>query len=186
MLRTILMLACLSFGVSVGFSSAAPSWPGYVDSGFQNEQAREIRFAEDCRAIILAPPAEEFESKKPTLLIVYATPNGNTAEQTLGCALAEGRDWHFDIQHAAAQWRTFRELESQRNVVFACVQANNLSWPTWKEQHTHGPQYIRQIVESLAASLPSENVNVVLTGHSGGGEFSLWLHRRGGRNSRPG
>jgi hypothetical protein len=28
---------------------------------------------------------------------MFATPNGNTIEQTLGCAMAEGRDWHFDI-----------------------------------------------------------------------------------------
>ena len=38
-------------------------------------------------------------------LVLYATPNGNTIEQTLGCATAPGRDWHFDTQHVAAQVR---------------------------------------------------------------------------------
>ena len=85
--------------------------------------------------------------------------------------LAEGLDWHFDIQHAAAQWRTFRKLEAGRNVVLACVQANNLSWPTWKGQRPHGPGYIRQIVAGLATSLPADDVRIVLTGHSGGGSF---------------
>ena len=122
-------------------------------------------------AIVIAPPAAEFKPDKPTLLVIYATPNGNTAEQTLGCQLAEGLDWHFDIQHAAAQWRTFRKLEAGRNVVLACVQANNLSWPTWKGQRPHGPGYIRQIVEGLATSLPADDVRIVLTGHSGGGSF---------------
>jgi hypothetical protein len=84
--------------------------------------------------------------------VIYAIPNGNTAEQTLGCQLAEGMDWHFDIQHAASQWRVLRTLEKNRNIVLACVQADCLSWPTWKGQRSHGPQLIRQIIESLAAS----------------------------------
>jgi hypothetical protein len=171
MLRTILLIPCLLFNGSAGFCAAAPIWPGYVDSGFRHEQSREIHFAEDCRAIVLAPPVEEFDSMKSTLLVIYATPNGNTAEQTLGCKLSEGRDWHFDIQHVAAQWRAFRELESQRNVILACVQANNQSWPAWKSQRLAGPRYIRQIVESLAANMPSQDVHIMLTGHSGGGSF---------------
>lgn len=171
MIRTAFLLAGLLFRVYVTGAATVPLWPGYVDSGFNREQVREIRFAEDCRAIVLAPAVEEFRPEKPTLLIVYATPNGNTAEQTLGCQLVEGLDWHFDIQHVAAQWRAFRKLEAERNVVLACVQANNLSWPTWKSERPPGPRYIRQIVESLAASIPAKAVRVVLTGHSGGGSF---------------
>lgn len=147
------------------------AWPGFKISEFKNEQVREIRFAGDARAILIAPRASEFDAAKSTQLVIYATPNGNTAEQTLGCQLAEGMDWHFDIQHVAAQWRVFRSLETNRNVVLACVQAENLSWPAWKSQRPHGPQYIRQLVEALAASIPSEKVRVVLTGHSGGGSF---------------
>jgi hypothetical protein len=161
----------LSVNCTVSSVLAAQTWPGFVTSGYNNEQIREIRFAKEARAIVVAPPPEEFKREWPTLLVIYATPNGNTAEQTLGCQLAEGMDWHFDIQHAAAQWRVYRDLEKERNVVLACAQAINLSWPTWKEQRPHGWQYIRTIVVSLAASLPGENVRVVLTGHSGGGSF---------------
>jgi hypothetical protein len=171
MFRIILLWVSAFIPCCQDAAAAVPPWPGYVDSGFQHEQGREIRFAEDCRAIVLASSAEKFDPEKPTLLVVYATPNGNTAEQTLGCQMAGDRDWHFDIQHAAAQWRMFRDKDNTRNVVLACVQANNLSWPAWKGQHPHGPQYIRQIVESLAASLPSKKVSIVLTGHSGGGSF---------------
>ncbi len=152
-------------------AALATTWPGFVSSNYNNEQVREIRFSEQARAIVVAPGTGDFDPSKPTLLVIYATPNGNTAEQTLGCQLAEEMDWHFDIQHAAAQWRKFRGLETDRNVVLACVQANNLSWPTWKGQRTQGPQLIRQIVDSLATNLPSEDVRVVLTGHSGGGSF---------------
>ncbi len=60
---------------------------------------------------------------KPTRLILYATPNGNTIEQTLGCALSPGIDWHFDIQHASAQVRILRPLRPEENLVLACVEA---------------------------------------------------------------
>ncbi len=162
------LLSCHSIQVQ---ALAAELWPGFVASGYNNEQVREIRFAEEARAILVAPAVDEFDPQKPTLLVIYATPNGNTAEQTLGCQLTEGRDWHFDIQHAAAQCRVFRALETNRNVVLACVQANQRSWPSWKGQRSNGPQLVRQIVESLAASLPADDPRVVLTGHSGGGSF---------------
>ncbi len=146
-------------------------WPGYTPNTSGNEQYREIRWAEDARAIVMAPSPDRIDQARPTLLVIYATPNGNTAEQTLGCRLKEGMDWHFDIQHAAAQWRQFSSLEQGRSVVLACVQANTLSWPSWKSSRADGPKLIRQLVESLAESLPVEDVRIVLTGHSGGGSF---------------
>jgi len=42
------------------------------------------------------------------MLILYALPNGNTIEQTKGRRVAEGLDWHFGIQHIAAQTRYLR------------------------------------------------------------------------------
>ncbi len=150
---------------------SAELWPGFTESGYNDEQVREVRFAEDARAIVVAPGVEEFDPERATQLVIYATPNGNTAEQTLGCELAEGLDWHFDIQHAAAQWRVFCDLEKDRNTALACVQADALSWPSWKGVRPSGPQQIRQIVDSLAAMIPGKEVRIVLTGHSGGGSF---------------
>jgi hypothetical protein len=170
MIRTLVFLLSAICIFSSGLAKEE-LWPGFVDSGYNGEQVREIRFAEDARAIVVAPAVNKFDPERPTLLVIYATPNGNTAEQTLGCQLTEGMDWHFDIQHAAAQWRVFRELEKDRNSVLACVQADALSWPGWKEVRPTGPQQIRQIVESLAAMTPGKDVRIVLTGHSGGGSF---------------
>src|SRR5438270_474083 len=42
--------------------------------------------------------AEGFDAARPTTLVVYAIPNGNSAEQTLG-GKGDGLNWHFDIQH---------------------------------------------------------------------------------------
>jgi hypothetical protein len=150
---------------------SAETWQGYIESPFNREQVREIQFAENVRAVVVAPIAEDFDPKRPTVLVVFATPNGNTAEQTLGCQLAEGLDWHFDIQHVAAQWRHFEKSETTRNTILVCVQPQQLSWPTWKSQRDYGPAYIRQIVDALIASAPGKQVSAVLAGHSGGGSF---------------
>jgi hypothetical protein len=149
----------------------ADTWPGYVESPFNREQIREIQFAEGSRAILVAPNADDFNPNRPTVLIIFATPNGNTAEQTLGCKLTEGLDWHFDIQHVAAQWRLFQKHVTERNTILACIQAKNLSWPTWKSERDYGPAYICQMVEALRAFVPGEEVSVVLAAHSGGGSF---------------
>ena len=167
---SLTLFACL-FLSQIAHGKEDALWPGFVTQGSHHEQAREVCFADESRAIILAPSPDRVDPNQPILLIVYATPNGNTAEQTLGCQLNEGMDWHFDIQHIAAQWRQFSSMERDRTVVLACVQTNNLSWPTWKSQRSQGPQIIHQIIKSLAASLPNEDVRVVLTGHSGGGSF---------------
>ena len=167
MSRNLLVISLL---IGLECTATGACWPGYVE-GYWDEQAREIQFAEGCRAIVLAPPLKEFDAAKPTVLVIYATPNGNTAEQTLGCQLTEGLDWHFDIQHVAAQWRFFRRLETTRNVVLACMQANELSWPAWKAKRPQGTAYIRQLVDGLAANLAAKDVRIVLAGHSGGGSF---------------
>ena len=158
------LLLAICFENQTLFSNEEPTcWPGFTPGEFRNEQVRESRFAEDARAIVIASAKSEFDATRPTLLVIYATPNGNTAEQTLGCQLGKGMDWHFDIQHAAAQWRRFRSLEKNRNSVLACVQANTLSWPAWKAPRPTGPAVVKQIVEALADSLPGSDVKVVLS-----------------------
>ena len=151
-------------------AKTADYWPGYVPTKWFDEQVREIRFASQARAIVNAPLAPNFDPQRPTHLIIYTTPNGNTAEQTLGCGKAEGRDWHYYIQHVAAQVRRVRQT-TKNNVVLACVQPNNRSWPTWRKQRENSDALIRQIVESLRLNLPATDVSVTLTGHSGGGSF---------------
>lgn len=152
-------------------NETADCWPGYVASSWFDEQTREIRFSPETRAIIVAPLPSRFDPDRPTLLIVYATPNGNSVEQALGCAAAKGLDWHFDIQHAAAQTRLYRETNISRNVVLVCIQADMQSWPAWRAKHKDSAANVKRIVDSLRLSLPADDVRVILTGHSGGGRF---------------
>lgn len=54
---------------------------------------------------------------KPTKLIIYALPNGNTTAQTFGKKLKAGDDWHFDIQHIGAQTTFIRNHDTQTNYI---------------------------------------------------------------------
>ena len=55
--------------------------------------------------------------KKEKLVILYALPNGNTTEQTMGKKLAPGDDWHFDIQHIKAQTEFIRKELPHKTIV---------------------------------------------------------------------
>jgi hypothetical protein len=146
-----------------------PTLSGFRKSAWFDEQVREQGVGHGVRALANAPA--RFDPKKPTRLVIYATPNGNTIEQTLGCAPDDGVDWHFDIQHVAAQVRRLREVSPNENVVLVCVEAEGLSWPGWKRRYTDAPDRLRKIVETVRQWVPGENVRLSITGHSGGGSF---------------
>src|SRR5262245_24198657 len=76
---------------------------GYHRSPWFAEQLHERWHEPGIRLIIYAPL--NIDAAKPTRLVFFATPNGNTIEQTLGCQAIPGLDWHYDIQHIAAQTR---------------------------------------------------------------------------------
>lgn len=142
---------------------------GFRTSVWFDERVREEWVAEGVRAVMQVPST--FGPKKPTRLVIYATPNGNSIEQTLGCATADGLDWHFDIQHVAAQIRKLREVTPDENVVLVCVEADGLSWPAWKRKYKNGPARVQKVVEAVRGWLPSDTMRVSLAGHSGGGSF---------------
>src|SRR5262245_31343607 len=100
-------LALLVALVLAAPAPAADLLPGFRKSAWFDEQVREEWVADGVR--VVANAAGSFDPKKPTRLVIFATPNGNTIEQTLGCGKADGLDWHFDIQHVAAQVRRLRE-----------------------------------------------------------------------------
>jgi hypothetical protein len=147
----------------------APALPGFRKSAWPDERVREEWIAEGVRAVALAPAA--LDPKKSTRLVIYATPNGNTIEQTLGCATADGLDWHFDIQHVAAQVRKLRAVSPDENIVLACVEAEGLNWPVWKRKYKDGPTRVQKVVEALRAWVPGTDVRLAIAGHSGGGSF---------------
>src|SRR5947209_12634757 len=78
---------------------------GFHRSPYFGEQVREQWVEGDVRVLVNLPA--DYDPARPTQLVIYATPNGITIEQTLGCAPGAGVDWQFDIQHVAAQVRRY-------------------------------------------------------------------------------
>src|SRR5947207_216173 len=91
----IFTLALITFAA---LAARAAELAGFSRSAYFDEQVRE-QLLDDVRIVFNAPAATAFDPSRPTLLIFYALPNGNTIEQTIGCRMADGVDWHFDIQH---------------------------------------------------------------------------------------
>ncbi|HEV7924804.1 MAG TPA: hypothetical protein VGR14_05585 [Verrucomicrobiae bacterium] len=154
--------------------------PRYATGESTSQPAATSRFGEsetnfviepEVKAYINSPPAADFAPDKPVRLIFYALPNGNTTAQTLGHKMQPGDDWHFDIQHIAAQTRFLRALITNRTIVLICLEAGSKSWPAWRQ--AHGDEGIPAIIDAVKARWASNQVEVVLTGHSGGGSFTF-------------
>jgi hypothetical protein len=109
--------------------------------------------------------------KRKTLLIFYALPNGNSIEWTRGKKMEPGDDWHFDIQHIAAQTRYLRQVMSDQNIIVAYMANHLKSWPAWKRQPPGGPAEIKRLVDSIAGSFSAYHPRIMLNSHSGGGSF---------------
>jgi hypothetical protein len=108
-------------------------------------------------------------SKTETILIIYALPNGNTTEQTMGKSMHAGDDWHFDIQHIRAQTAFIRSRLKQ-NITVAYLENSFRSWPLWKQNHADYSLRIKKMVDTLIGMMP-KNTTLYLNGHSGGGSF---------------
>src|SRR6266487_2721954 len=128
-----------------------------------------FRMYGDVRITVDKP--QDFSAKKKTAIILFALPNGNTTEQTMGKKMVEGDDWHFDIQHILAQTKFLREKLSSQNIVVIYLENDFKSWPSWKQKHPDHLTLIQQIVDTLYKIIPSKNKSIYLNGHSGGGSF---------------
>lgn len=167
-------LAALLLAIAGRGMAAPPSGetlPGFQRSPWFGEQLAEETTPTGVRLLFIAPPPQQFDPARPTRLVFYATPNGNTIEQTLGSALAPGTDWHFDIQHIAAQTRRLREIDRRENVVLVCVEAAGRSWSAWRQKHADNAALIRNLVETARRRIPGASARITLAGHSGGGSF---------------
>ncbi|HVJ84005.1 MAG TPA: hypothetical protein VM452_00095 [Caulifigura sp.] len=160
LIATLLLLAIGSTAI------AAPA--GFHRSPWFDEWTREA-WLEHSVHVVMNLPAD-FDPARPTQLIIFATPNGNTVEQTLGCKPEQGADWRVDIQHIAAQTRVWRRLNPGRNIVLACLAAEGLSWPAWRQSRKDNAETILRIIDTLRGWLP-EKPPVTLACHSGGGSF---------------
>jgi hypothetical protein len=164
--RIVLLAFLLS---APGSSLLASEIPEFRKSAWFGEQVRQQWFAEGIRVLVNAP--DHFDRNKPTRLIFFATPNGNSLEETMGCITEGKTEWRFDTQHIAAQVRRFREVAGDTQIVLACLEVEGLSWPAWTKNHQDGPKTIRQVVRAVRQWLSPEEISIVLAGHSGGGSF---------------
>jgi hypothetical protein len=163
------MIAGLVFATQTAV--ALPS-EGFETDKSSGEQHRTLFFDSGARALIVLPA--QFNPNRESHLLIFALPNGNTIEQTIGCKTAPGLDWHFDIQHIAAQSRLLRDLPTYRdhNFVVAYVEADGLSWPSFRAKHgVKAAEQIAAIFDRVRSTVPGRVSGVTLAAHSGGGGF---------------
>ena len=154
-------------------SSTVVHLSGFVTRPYFNEQICSFNYEPEIRVFINAPPAELFDSDNPTEIVLFALPNGNTIEQTIGKKLNTADDWHFDIQHIGAQTRFLRNQSLKNNLVVVYLETSQKSWPSWKSKYPDHPAIINSLVKYLTNLFAEYNPFVVLTGHSGGGRFTF-------------
>ena len=146
---------------------------GFVVSPYFDEQICLFNYEPEIRIFINAPPVELFDPNKPTEIVLFALPNGNTIEQTIGKNLNTGDDWHYDIQHIGAQARFLRNQSSENNLVIVYLETAQKSWTSWKAKYPNNPAIINSLVNYLTNLFSAYNPFIVLTGHSGGGSFTF-------------
>lgn len=143
----------------------------FITSENFNERILTFRFEPEITVHINVPSEEMFDASKKTLLILYALPNGNSIEWTIGKKLKPGDDWHFDIQHIGAQTRFLRNIYAKANIILAYLMTDGKSWPKWRREKGNSHLVIKSLVDSLLSMFQSFNTRLVLNGHSGGGSF---------------
>jgi hypothetical protein len=144
------------------------------------EHFREyVNIIPDSRVVVNYPDALSFDKNKRTRVVFFALPNGNTIEQTAGKILMPGDDWHFDIQHIAAQTRFLRLHDKSRNYVVVYLEASMKAWTTYAARHSDSYILFPKPVDSVQSIVsilsngkaPLKKQDVILDSHSGGGRF---------------
>jgi hypothetical protein len=144
--------------------------PGFKQTGSFDEQELIIKDQWKNVTISICAPLQ-FNRRGKTHLIFFALPNGNSIEWTKGKKLNPGDDWHFDIQHVAAQTRYVRSINKKDNYIIAYLMTGQKSWPTWKHNTPDSIYIIRNIADSITNMFKTYDPVIVLNGHSGGGSF---------------
>jgi len=156
--------------IHLHYSCSAQVLAGFKPTGAFSEQ--ELQINDRARGIsieIVAPL--NFSNKGKTFVVFFALPNGNSIEWTKGKQLSAGDDWHYDIQHIAAQSRFVRSVDRKNNYVLVYLLTQQKSWPAWKRALADAPTQIKQIIDSVTSIFQLYDPHLVLNGHSGGGSF---------------
>jgi hypothetical protein len=133
-----------------------------------SQQLQSFMMRDSVMVTIDRPSA--FKKNKPSIVIFYALPNGNSTAWTMGKKMQPGDDWHYDIQHIAAQTSFIRQQLRKTNIVVIYLENNYKSWPRWKQVHPFTTR-IPHIIDSLSGLIPGKKKAIYLNGHSGGGSF---------------
>jgi hypothetical protein len=120
---------------------------------------------------INAPADNLIDPKKKTKLIFFTLPNTNSIEWTAGKKMQPGDDWHYDIQHIAAQTRFLRVHMKNYNIIVVYLGTRQQSWPAWKRAYTNFNSTIPGIIESVYQRFAYLKPMITLNSHSGGGSF---------------
>jgi hypothetical protein len=140
--------------------------PGFLPHGNFGEAVRSLDMYPGVTATIVSPAS--LDTRKRVDLILYALPNGNTTAQTMGRRLADGVDWHYDIQHIGAQTRALRERGLHQAVV-VYLEADKRSWPAWRSTlgYDRANPRIVEIVDQVRSAIGNPtDLSLTLTGHS--------------------
>ncbi|MFH2030386.1 MAG: hypothetical protein ABIJ40_07110 [Bacteroidota bacterium] len=171
--KTVLMISFLFSTLTYNYSQTGTRLFGFRLSPNSDEQVMEINYNPEIRIVINASSKNSFDSAKPTAIALFALPNGNTIEQTIGKTMEPGDDWHFDIQHIGAQTRFLRSNFAEYNLVTVYLETTQKSWPSWKAKYANHHSIVNSVVDSLLNMFKDYNPSIVLTGHSGGGRFTF-------------
>ncbi len=120
---------------------------------------------------INSPRADLLKPGNRTRLIFFALPNGNSIEWTAGKKMLAGNDWHYDIQHIAAQTRYLRSQLPEQNIITVYLATRQKSWPAWKRAYTDYPERIQSVVNLVTERFQALQPRITLNSHSGGGSF---------------
>lgn len=144
---------------------------GFITSPYFQEQEISFVYTPGIKIHINAPSEAEFDKSKPTKLVLYALPNGNSTDWTIGKMPAEGDDWHYHIQHIGAQTRFIRAANQEYNFVTIYLEANTKSWGSWRKAEPMRDEKIKETVEYLLSLFAEYHPHIELNSHSGGGNF---------------
>jgi len=169
----IFLLTVEGTPLSLNLKEKSAKLPGFSTSPYFDEQVVTFNFYPHIRIHINAAAVDSFDIGKPVGLALYALPNGNTIEQTVGKILQPGDDWHYDILPIGAQTRFLRQQIDDYNLVTIYLETTQKSWPTWKSQHPNHAEIIKSLVEYLKSYFRDYDPFIILTGHSGGGRFTF-------------
>jgi hypothetical protein len=157
-----------AMGQKILFATETHAWTKHAEFG---ETSFTETIEDMVRVHVNAPLDDEGTPAKATRLIVFALPNGNSLEQTLGCQMKPGLDWHYDIQHIAAQVRMLRMLFPDERIVLVCAEAPGLSWPSFRKNVKDANSKIGELIKKWRDQFGTEKTKIAIAGHSGGGSF---------------